>query len=548
MFETAELGRKVAKRDFKRLAPPLREELLELQERLRRGRDFQVILLFSGVDGGGKGETVGLLNEWMDPRWLMTRAYDEPRDAERERPEFWRYWRDLPPAGRIGMFLSAWYHATLLDRVYNGIDDAAFVRRLDRIIAFEHALARNGALILKFWMHLSASAQEARLKSLEHDPLTKARVTPCDWENWRNYPKFIAAAEPLITRTNRGMAPWSIVEGADPFYRGLTVATILRDALAQRLSESAQQALPAKPAKSKKKTGKNKKKNGKNGNLGQAPKAEARRPGPAESITVLSGLDMTRKLDKATYQQTLPELQAQLHRLHIRAKEQGVSSILVFEGMDAAGKGGAIRRIQEGLEPRNYQVHGIAAPTEEELAQHYLWRFWRHLSPAGRVTIFDRSWYGRVLVERIEGFATEDEWRRAYAEINDFESQLIEHGIVLIKYWMHITRKEQLARFKLREKTPHKRWKLTEEDWRNRAKWELYEAAVNDMVQYTSTSAAPWHLVEGNDKLFARVKVVEIFCKRLAAALDAPTRGQRASARTPAPARPPTAKARPAAE
>ncbi len=539
MFETAELGRKVAKRDFKRLASPLREELLQLQERLRRGRDFQVILLFSGVDGGGKGETVGLLNEWMDPRWLMTRAYDEPRDAERERPEFWRYWRDLPPAGRIGMFLSAWYHATLLDRVYRDIDEATFVRRLDRIIAFERALAQDGALILKFWMHLSASAQEARLKSLEHDPLTKARVTPCDWENWRNYPNFIAAAEPLIARTNRGMASWSIVEGADPYYRGLTVATILRDALAQRLSESEQRAMAAKPAKTEKKKKKH-------DDQGQSPKAEARRPGPAESITVLSGLDMTRKLDKATYQQTLPELQAQLHLLHLRAKEQGVSSILVFEGVDAAGKGGAIRRIQEGLEPRNYQVHGIAAPTEEELAQHYLWRFWRQLSPAGRVTIFDRSWYGRVLVERIEGFATEDEWRRAYAEINDFESQLIEHGIVVVKYWVHITKKEQLARFKLREKTPHKRWKLTDEDWRNRAKWDLYEAAVNDMVQYTSTSSAPWHLIEGNDKLFARIKVLEIFCKRLAAALDTAEQRRPAAATTTTPKKRRAAKAEPA--
>ncbi len=535
MFETAELGRKVAKRDFKHLAPPLREELLQLQDRLRRGRDFQVILLFSGVDGGGKGETVGLLNEWMDPRWLMTRAYDEPRDAERERPEFWRYWRDLPPAGRIGMFLSAWYHATLLDRVYNGIDEAAFVRRLDRIIAFERALAQNGALILKFWMHLSASAQEARLKSLEHDPLTKARVTPRDWENWRNYPRFIAAAEPLIARTNRGMAPWFIVEGADPHYRGLTVATILRDNLAQRLAESEEQAKPAKKAKDAKK-----------GPNGKAPKVKTRRPAPAETITVLSGLDMTQALDKAAYLQTLPELQAQLHLLHLRAKEHGVSSILVFEGMDAAGKGGAIRRIQEGLEPRNYQVHGIAAPTEEELAQHYLWRFWRDLSPAGRVAIFDRSWYGRVLVERIEGFATEDEWRRSYAEINDFESQLIEHGIVLVKYWLHITKKEQLARFKLREKTPHKRWKLTDEDWRNRGKWDLYEAAVNDMVQFTSTSKAPWHLVEGNDKRFARIKVLDIFCKRLAAALDAREGLRRAAAQTAAPRKRRAAKAQPA--
>ena len=519
MFETAELGRKVAKPEFKRRAPLLREELLQLQERLRRGQDFQVILLFAGVDGGGKGETVGLLNEWMDPRWLMTRAYDEPSDAERERPEFWRYWRDLPPAGRIGMFLSAWYHAPLLERVYGRINEGVFLQRLERIVAFERALAQSGSLILKFWMHLSENAQEARLESLEHDPLTKARVTPRDWENWRNYGKFIAAAEPLIARTNRGMAPWTIVEGADPNYRGLTVATILRDALAQRLPEGPARLKPGKPKPDKKSE-----KAERNGKAAKVAKVRARRPSPADAITVLSELDMTRKLGKTAYQQALPELQARLHLLHLRAREQGVSSILVFEGPDAAGKGGAIRRIQEGLEPRNYQVHGIAAPTDEEGAQHYLWRFWRHLSPAGQVTIFDRSWYGRVLVERVEGFAGEDEWRRAYAEINDFESQLIEHRIVLVKYWVHITKKEQLARFKLRERTPHKRWKLTDEDWRNRDKWDLYETAVNDMVQFTSTSKAPWYLVEGNDKRFARIKVLETFCDRLASALDAEAR------------------------
>ena len=194
----------------------------------------------------------------------------------------------------------------------------------------------------------------------------------------------------------------------------------------------------------------------------------------------------------------------------------------MFEGPDAAGKGGAIRRVNEALDARNYQVHGIAAPTDEEKAQHYLWRFWRCLSRAGVITIFDRSWYGRVLVERVEGLATEDEWRRSYAEINEFEDQLIDHGIVLVKYWVHITKDEQFARFKLREKTPYKRWKLTDEDWRNRDRWDEYEQAVNDMVQYTSTSAAPWTLVEGNDKRFARVKVVKTFCDRLTAALGEP--------------------------
>ncbi len=511
MFETAELGRAVSKKVFKKAVPSLREELLELQDRLHKGHHFQTILVFAGVDGAGKGETVSLLNEWMDPRWLSTQAYEKPTEDERERPDFWRYWRDLPPRGRIGMFLSAWYSRPVLDRVHGQIDEAAFLKRLERIVAFERALAVDGCLILKFWMHLSQDAQEERLKNLEADPLTKARVTEKDWDHWRLYDKFIGAAEQVIARTNTGSAPWTIVEGVDANHRGLTVATILRDNLQRRLAEAearegVAEVPPPKPVPQPK--GKAK---------GKAEKLNG--SDPAGAITVLSTLDMTQSLDKPDYEAQLFEQQARLHGLHIRAKQHGISSILVFEGPDAAGKGGAIRRVHAALDAHNYQVNGIAAPTEEERAQHYLWRFWRQISRAGHVTIFDRSWYGRVLVERVEGFASEDEWRRAYAEINDFENQLIEHGTVLVKVWLHITKEEQLARFKLREKTPYKRWKLTDEDWRNREKWGDYEAAVDDMVQYTSTRAAPWSLVEGNDKRFARVKVVRTFADRLEAVL-----------------------------
>jgi polyphosphate kinase 2 (PPK2 family) len=192
----------------------------------------------------------------------------------------------------------------------------------------------------------------------------------------------------------------------------------------------------------------------------------------------------------------------------------------VFEGPDAAGKGGTVRRITAALEAPNYQELPFAGPTDEESAQHYLWRFWRHLSRAGRFTIFDRSWYGRVLVERVEGYASEADWSRAYAELNDFEAQLIDHGIVLMKYWIHVTQDEQLARFRAREETPHKQWKLTDEDWRNREKWPLYEAAVNDMVQYTSTRVAPWILVENDDKAFGRIKVLKTLCKQLEKRLE----------------------------
>ncbi|MEM9104370.1 MAG: polyphosphate:AMP phosphotransferase [Pseudomonadota bacterium] len=514
MFETVELGRTISKTDFKRTAPLLRKELLKLQDTLHHRKSFPVILLFSGVDGGGKGETVSLLNEWMDPRWLVTRAYDDPDDGERTRPEFWKYWRDLPARGRIGMFLSAWYSNPLLDRVHERCDEAEFVRRVDRIVGFERALARDGALIMKFWMHLSRDAQEKRLRNLEDDPLTHARVNKRDWDHWQKYDRFISAAEHLISRTNRGIAPWTIVEGCDANYRGVTVTSLLRDALKKRLEAELANQPDNKPTK--KKLSANRKK----------PKPDPYRT--AKSITVLSGLDISERLGKAAYGSELVELQARLHRLHLEAKKQNVASVLVFEGPDAAGKGGAIRRINESLDARNYQVHGIAAPTDEELAQHYLWRFWRQLPRDGHIAIFDRSWYGRVLVERIEGFASEDDWRRSYAEINDFEEQLIEHGVVLVKYWVHISKEEQLARFKLREKTPHKRWKLTDEDWRNRDKWGDYEEAVNDMVQYTSTSAAPWSLIAGNDKRYARVKVLKTFCDRLAQSLNPVESGSKA--------------------
>ena len=222
------------------------------------------------------------------------------------------------------------------------------------------------------------------------------------------------------------------------------------------------------------------------------------KPGP----TILDRLDMSQSLGKQDYRAELAKYQARLHALDRKAVDRKVSGIGVFEGWDAGGKGGAIRRLTAALDARDYRVISIAAPTDEERQHHYLWRFWRHLARAGRATFFDRSWYGRVLVERVEGFATEAEWRRAYAEINDFEERLVRHGIVLLKFWLHITKDEQLRRFKAREEIPYKRWKLTDEDWRNREKWDLYEQAVNDMIERTSTAHAPWTLIEGNDKRF----------------------------------------------
>jgi polyphosphate kinase 2 (PPK2 family) len=283
------------------------------------------------------------------------------------------------------------------------------------------------------------------------------------------------------------------------------VGTVVRDEIRKHLQRLEQQQQLASPAPA--------------APAAEADTGEEQLPPPLPVATVLSRLDMSMSLTKTDYKNQLKEWQASLNLLHRKALKKKRSAILVFEGADAAGKGGAIRRITAALDARHYQVIPIAAPTDEERAQHYLWRFWRHLSRAGRISIFDRSWYGRVLVERIEGFATEPEWRRAFAEINDYEEQLTEHGIVLLKYWIHISKDEQLERFRLREQTPHKQWKLTDEDWRNREKWDEYELAVNDIVEHTSTTNSPWVLVEGNDKRYARIKVIQTFCERLEAAL-----------------------------
>jgi polyphosphate:AMP phosphotransferase len=345
-------------------------------------------------------------------------------------------------------------------------------------------------------MHLGREPQKKRLQSLEKDPLQSWRVTKQDWKHWKMYGDFVSAAERIIARTSTAHAPWKIIEGADRRFRSLEVGTRLLEAITGRLAESAEPETGPDPA-----------------------------PATDESVSgsrilVLSSLDLTRKLEKKDYTRRRDELQARLNLLHRKARDRKITAALVFEGWDAAGKGGAIRRITPALDARDYRVIQIGAPSDEEKAHHYLWRFWRHLSRAGRFMIFDRSWYGRVLVERVEGFARQREWQQAYKEINDFEEQLVEHGIVLVKFWLHISPEEQERRFQARAKIPFKRWKLTAEDWRNREKWGRYELAVNDMVERTSTPIAPWVLVEAEDKRYARVKVLESVCEALERALD----------------------------
>jgi polyphosphate:AMP phosphotransferase len=515
MFETAELGQKIPKQAFEEQEEVLWNDLLTAQRQLRTSGNSNVIIDFAGVHGAGKLSSINLLNKWMDPRWIVTQAYDEPTDDERQRPDFWRFWRDLPPKGQIGLYLSGRYSFPLIDYVYEKISETEFRRRLDHILAFERMLADDGALILKFWMHLGRAQQKKRMKALEKDPLQQWRVNENDWRHWKLYDKFIAAAEILIAHTSTGYAPWHIVEGQDYSYRSLQAGEIVLKAIENHLEASRLNGKLISEIENNKKP---------DHKIGK-PGVQTETPPPMEKnqhfVTVLDTLDTSKSLDKKDYKRKMVKYTSELHLLQDKAKRNKISTVLVFEGPDAAGKGGIIRRLINGLDAVDYKIAAFGAPTNHENRYHYLRRFWKCMPLAGRMTIFDRSWYGRVLVERIESFASEAEWKRAYAEINEFESQLIEHGTVLLKFWINVTQEEQLARFTARKEIPHKRWKLNDEDWRNRNNWEKYNLAVHDMVQQTSTAIAPWILVEGNSKLYSRTKVMQKVCEKLAAAVSA---------------------------
>ena len=492
MFESAELGHKIDKATFKKEVPQLREALLQTQADLLRTKKMSVVILVSGVEGAGKGETVNTLSEWMDPRHIQTHAIDEPTDEERERPYMWRFWRKLPPKGEIGVFVGSWYRAAIVDRAFGRIKNADLDQAMERIIRFEKMLTDEGVLVLKFWLHLSKDAQKARLKKLESSAETRWRVTDMEWRHFKLYDTFRRVSERALRQTSTFEAPWTVVEGADPNYRCVTICKAILDAMCKRIDAP---DIPQPPS--------------------HTPPVL-----PAEDrLSILSTLDMSLKLGKKRYSETLVKYEKKLNLLTRHPHFHDLSVVAIFEGPDAAGKGGAIRRITGALDARTYRVIPIAAPTEEERDQPYLWRFWRNLPGAGHIGIFDRSWYGRVLVERVEKFCRTQDWMRAYSEINDFEEQLVRNRTLVVKFWVHITGDEQLARFKEREKTGFKRFKLTDEDWRNRKKWGEYEIAACDMIDHTGTEIAPWTLVEANDKPFARIKVMKTMCERIEAAL-----------------------------
>ncbi|MGB4247176.1 MAG: polyphosphate:AMP phosphotransferase [Pseudohongiellaceae bacterium] len=492
MFETAELGRSISKKEFDEVEPELHTRLLAAQRAIRAA-NIPVIVLVSGVEGAGRGEVVNVLNKWLDARGVQTHAFWETSEEERERPRFWRFWRVLPPRGSFAILFGSWYIEPIVEHAFNRIDSNAFEHELRRIAEFEQLLVDDGALIIKFWFHLSKEKQQERLKK----DVAANIASPQIKLHSRHYERFVEVSELAIRNTDVGHAPWHIIEATDKHYQHLSVGRILLETLERHcasLTIPMQRTLEATEE------------------LGK------------ETSSILDTVDLNLTMSDEGYERSLAKWQEKLRGLAWQAKAQKRSTVLVFEGWDAAGKGGAIRRLIAGIDARLFRVISIAAPTDEEKAQHYLWRFWRHVPRAGHVTLYDRSWYGRVLVERVEGFAQRHEWQRAYQEINDFEEQLRERGVILCKFWLHISLEEQLSRFMERQEAEWKQHKLTPDDWRNRSHREAYEVAVHDMVARTSTRASPWTLVSATDKKVARIAVLRTVCEQLEAALKSPVK------------------------
>ncbi len=492
MFEVAEVGRSLSKEEFKRLEPEVHFHLINLQQKLRE-QNRALIIIVAGVEGAGKGEVVDKLNRWFDTRDVRTHAFWDETDEERERPRFWRYWRTFPTRGTISIMFGSWYSKPIIDRAFDKTNDADFESELQRIEDLERTLTHDGNIIIKLWFHLSKAEQRNRLKLDEK--ISKFKKSPLMDAYANSYDLLTRVSERAVRLTDSGSSPWHIIEATDNRYRDISTGQVIISTLEKALKNGLTDFAKDKAEEED--------------NVFQILESKK------STTTILDTLDLTQSLTAEQYNIQIEDAQLRLHNLVWDMHHQNRNAVIVFEGWDAAGKGSSIRRLTSAIDARLYRAIPIGAPTDEELAHHYLWRFWRQIPRAGFMTIYDRSWYGRVLVERVEGLADQQAWLRSYQEINNFEEHLTSHGITVIKFWIHISKDEQLRRFKDRESDPLKQHKIGEEDWRNREKWDDYTIAVNDMVAHTSTAKSPWNLVAGNDKKFARVEILNTVCENL---------------------------------
>ena len=481
----------VSHSEFKAREPALHTSLLMAQQQcLDAGRP--VVVLVSGVEAAGKSEVVNRFSSWLDMRRVRTCSYWQSYEEEQQRPRDWRFWRDLPGKGDMVIVFGSWYSKVLNRPLERGEFDRD--RRLttaaqkelraqcQHIKRFERLLVEEGVILVKLWFHVSAEAQEQRIRK----KLSAGHyVNPVEYRHAGYYEEFVGIADQVMDQTNTAAARWHVIHSEDEFSRDLRAGEMLLNYLnGNEVNERRRKLAPRKSAASR-----------------------------------LEALDLKARLAKPEYRRELQQLQEQLAELHWQSWRQQRSTVIVFEGWDAAGKGGAIRRLTAKLDPRLYRAIPIAAPTDEELAHHYLWRFWRHIPRDGYMTIYDRSWYGRVLVERVEDLVSKRQWRVAYEEISDFEQQLTDHGVILIKFWLHISAKEQLRRFRQRERVIYKRHKLGEEDWRNRKRRPEYLRAIEDMLAHTDTEPGRWNLIAAEDKRYARIEILRTVRDRIAAGL-----------------------------
>ncbi len=461
-----------------------REKLFQQQARIKEHK-LPVLVLMEGWGTAGKGSAIGHIIQNIDPRFFKVAAMAQPTEEEARKPFLYRYFAKLPEAGKFMILDSGWMEEVTRKCLQGDMDKKAYDQRISSIKRFERQLTDNGYLVMKFFCHISEKEQKKRIEGLSMDIDTRWRVDKYDkWQN-RHYKKCKEVFQKYMEDTDTPSAPWYIIDSKSKKWAELQIL----ENLTQGIEVALQNKSLAVPL--------------------------LQNVFPLVNMPRLSEVSLDCFMEERDYEEELSRLQAHLGELHNRLYRKKIPVVIAYEGWDASGKGGNIKRLTRALDPRGYEVHPIASPEPHEKARHYLWRFWTRLPKTGHIAIFDRSWYGRVMVERLEGFCSENDWKRAYNEINEFEKELYDWGAVIIKFWVQIDKDTQLARFNDRQNTPDKQWKITEEDWRNREKWDGYETAVNEMVQKTSTAYAPWYILESVDKKYARIKALKIVIEEL---------------------------------